>query len=319
MDVLIAMDLIKTISIIVPLFNEEDNLEQLHREIQSVYNEVPIMEVIYIDDGSTDGSLAFLKNLQAKDDKVKIISFRRNYGQTSAMGAGVKHASGEAIISLDADLQNDPVDIVNLLAKINDGYDVVSGWRKNRYDDNLRVLLSKIANKIITSITKVRLNDYGCTLKAYRSDIIKKIDFYGEIHRLIPAYASWYGARVTEIVVNHRPRIHGQSKYGFSRIFKVTMDLLVVKFLIDYSAKPIYFFGALSVASFIVGLLSFVAAVIMRFFGTSLIQTPLLWLTVMMFVLGMQFISIGLIADLILRSYYHKEHSTYSIKYLIGF
>lgn len=311
--------MINKISIIIPLLNEEKNLELLQQEISALYGVLSSCEIIYIDDGSQDRSLSILKGIQQRDARVKIISFRRNYGQTAAMGAGVKYAVGDAIIFLDADLQNDPKDIPLLLQKLEEGYDVVSGWRKNRHDEFFRVLFSQIANKMIAKITGVKLNDYGCTLKAYRSEIIKNIDFYGEVHRLLPAYASWYGAKVTEVAVNHRSRIHGSSKYGFSRIFKVLMDLLVAKFLIGYSAKPIYFFGALGIISFIIGLFSFIVAVVLRFFGTSLIQTPLLWLTVMMFVLGMQFISIGLIADLILRSYYHKEHSTYSIKHLIGF
>lgn len=311
--------MIKKVSIIVPLFNEEENLGALHQEINTLREFIPEYEIVYVDDGSKDNSLEVLKKIQQQDDRVKIISFRRNYGQTAAMGAGVKCATGDVIIFLDADLQNDPKDVLLLLQKLDEGYDVVSGWRKNRHDEFFRVLFSRIANKMIAKITGIKLNDYGCTLKAYRSEIIKNIDFYGEVHRLLPVYASWYGAKVTEVVVNHRPRIHGRSKYGFSRIFKVLMDLLVAKFLIGYSAKPIYFFGALGATSFFIGLLSFVTAIILRIFGTAFIQTPLLLLTVMMFVLGIQLISVGLLADLILRSYYHKEHPTYSIKHLIGF
>jgi dolichol-phosphate mannosyltransferase len=281
---------------------------------------VPIFEVIFINDGSFDHGLEILKELQKQDEKIKIITFRRNYGQTAAMGAGIKHAGGDVIVSLDADLQNDPADIPKLVSQIDAGYDVVSGWRKERHDGWLRVFFSHIANKIIALVTKVKLNDYGCTLKAYQSDVVKKIDFYGGMHRLIPAYASWYGARVTEVVVNHRPRIHGQSKYGFSRIFKVIMDLLVAKFLIGYSSKPIYFFGFLGVLSFVVGFCAFIFAVILRFYGISLIQTPLLLLTVMMFVLGIQLLSVGLLADLVLRvSYHNEDRATYSIKELIGF
>lgn len=307
------------VSMIIPLLNEEANLRTLHTEIQSVYPSLESCEVIYVDDGSLDSSLKVLAELASEDKNVKIISFKKNFGQTAAMGAGVKYASGELIVPLDADLQNDPHDIPRLIGKLNEGFDVVSGWRKNRHDEFFRVLLSQIANKFIARITKVTLNDYGCTLKVYRSEVLKNIDFYGEIHRLLPAYAAWHGARVTELEVNHRPRIHGKSKYGYSRVFKVIMDLLVAKFLIGYSAKPIYFFGALSVISFLIGILSFVLAVILRFFGTSLIQTPLPLLTVMMFMLGIQLLSIGLIADLVLRSYYHKDRDIYSIKSLIGF
>lgn len=310
--------MINKISIVIPVYNEEENIKKLYQEIAVLYEQLPEVELIFIDDGSKDKSLEILKYLANQDKRVKIISFRKNYGQTAAMGAGVKYASGEIIVALDVDLQNDPADIPSMLKKIEEGFDVVSGWRRDRHDEFWRVLFSQMANKLIGLVTKVNIHDYGCTLKAYRSQIIKNIDFYGEIHRLIPAYASWYGAKVIEVVVNHRQRVHGVSKYGFSRIFKVLMDLLVAKFLIGYSAKPIYFFGFLGAASFIVGFLSFVVAIVLRFFGTSLIQTPLLWLTVMMFILGMQFFSIGLIADLILRSYYHKDHTTYTIKEIIG-
>ncbi len=311
----------RAISIIIPLYNEEENLLLLQSEIGSLMggNRADSYEVIYVDDGSKDQSLSVLKKMQAADDRVKVISFSRNYGQTAAMGAGVKYATGEIIVMLDADLQNNPADIPTLIDKLEEGYDVVSGWRKQRYDEGFRVWLSHVANKIISLTTKVHLNDYGCTLKAYRAATVQGINFYGEIHRLLPAYAAWHGARVTEVVVNHRPRRFGHSKYGFSRIFKVLMDLLVVKFLIDYSAKPIYFFGTIGMLSLGFGGLSFILAVMLRiFYHISFIDTPLLLLTVVSVMVGVQLFSMGLLADLILRSYYSTT-TPYSIREKIGF
>ncbi len=306
------------ISLVIPIFNEKENIEPLHKALQTVYSKLPNSEVIFVNDGSSDGSLEELKKITAHDQKIKIISFRKNYGQTAAMSAGIEYASGTVIVPLDGDLQNDPNDIPMLIAKLDEGFDVVSGWRKNRHDGGLRVWLSHIANRIICRITGVYLHDYGCTLKAYRSDVVKDIDFLGEIHRLIPVYASWYGAKVTEMVVTHHPRTRGKSKYGFSRIFKVILDLLVAKFFLDYSSKPIYFFGVLSFVSFIFGFLSFVGAVIFRIYGTSFIQTPLLLFTVMAFVVGLQLLSMGLLADMILRTR-QKKNALYSIKEKIGF
>ena len=308
----------KKISLVIPVYNEEGNLIPLHEDIKKLYNTLEL-EVIFVDDGSMDNSMSVLKNIQKKDSRVKIISFTKNYGQTAAMGAGVKLSSGEIIVFLDADLQNDPTDIPKLLEKMNEGFDVVSGWRKKRKDEFFRVWLSRIANRLIAKVSKVSIHDYGCTLKAYRGELVRKIDFYGEVHRLIPMYASGYGAKIAEIRVNHRPRIHGESKYGFLRVFKVLMDLLVAKFLLGYSAKPIYFFGFLSFLCFALGFISFIFAIVLRLYGISLIQTPLLLLTVMLFVLGIQFVTFGLLADLILRSYYNKDRTTYSIKERIGF
>jgi dolichol-phosphate mannosyltransferase len=309
-----------SISLIIPLYNEAENISLLHAEIIPFLDTYPgKSEVIYVDDGSKDTGLTILRELAHLDKRVRVIALSRNYGQTAAMGAGVEKASGEVIVMLDADLQNDPADIPSLLQKLAEGYDVVSGWRKVRYDEGLRVWVSKVANKLISKITRVQLDDYGCTLKVYRAEVVKKINFYGEIHRLLPAYAAWHGARIAQVEVNHRPRKFGHSKYGFSRIFKVVMDLLVVKFMIDYSAKPIYFFGYIGCLSLVMSFLSFVLAVFLRLhFHISFIQTPLLLLTVLLFMVGIQFFSMGLLADLILRNYY-RDTRPYSVREAIGY
>lgn len=311
----------KKISIIIPVFNEEKNLQPLFADLEGVIDQLSDHEIIFVDDGSTDKSLQVLKTIREnhKDDTVKIITFSKNYGQTAALGAGVRYATGEVMVLLDADGQNDPGDIPKLLVELEKGYDVVSGWRRKRHDAWLRVFLSKIANHLIAWITNVKINDYGCTLKVYRSTIIKKIDFHGEIHRLIPVYAAWQGAKVTELIVNHRPRLYGQSKYGFSRIIKVLLDLLVAKFLTSYSTKPIYFFGTIGLACFGGGALTFITAVFLKFFGVDFIKTPLLLLTVMLSVLGLQFLSMGLLADLVIGTRSKKDDYVYTVKELIGF
>lgn len=308
------------ISIVIPIYNEEDNIPILWQELQDVFSNLPSAEVVMVDDGSEDKSLDILKKIAHEDSRLKIISFQRNYGQTIAMGAGVEHAKGKVIVMLDADLQNNPADIPILLKKLEEGYDVVSGWRKERWKGKWlsRKLPSIMANKIISIITGIRIHDAGCTLKAYRSEVIKSIDFLGEIHRLIHVYAYWQGALVTEIAVTDRPRIHGKSKYGFSRILKVPLDLLVAKFVHRYSTKPIYFFGALGMFLFIIGFAVFLVAIYLRFMmGISLIETPLLLLTALMFIVGMQLVVMGLLADMILRTRSQKG-STYTVKEKIG-
>jgi dolichol-phosphate mannosyltransferase len=231
------------------------------------------------------------------------------------MEAGIKFASGEVIVPLDADMQNDPADIPKLIAKLEEGYDIVSGWRKARKDEYFRMLLSRMANRLIVRTTGVDIHDYGCTLKAYRSSIVKNIDFYGEIHRLIPVYASWQGARITEMEVNHYPRKFGYSKYGFSRIGKLLLDLLVVKYFISYAQRPIYFFGWLAILSFVSGFLSFGVAVFLRFvYHISLIETPLPLLTALLMLAGFQLLSMGIIADMIIRTRANKTEMIYSVK-----
>jgi len=311
------------LSIIIPIYNEEDNIEELYKELKLVVTRlIGGYEIIAVNDGSRDKSLEILKEIAKKDYNFRIIDFKKNFGQTAAIAAGVEFSRGEIIIPMDADLQNDPADIPKFLEEINKGFDVVSGWRKERRDKLLtRIIPSKIANSLISFVAKIKLHDYGCTMKAYRKEIIKDIKFYGEMHRLIPAYASCYGAKISELVVNHRARKHGRTKYGISRTFRVFLDLLTVKFLIDYSTKPMHFFGKVGYWSLFFGFLSGILALILRlFFGISLILTPLPLLTVFLILVGVQFILMGLLAEIIMRDYYESQHKpTYLIKERINF
>ncbi len=234
------------LSIVVPLLDEQDNLPRLYEEIVGTLGDEKSYEMIFIDDGSVDDSFSVLTKLQESDARIRIIRFRKNFGQTAALSAGFDHCRGDIIIALDADCQNDPADIPKILDRLGQGYDIVSGWRKRRYDNALtRKLPSKIANWLIAKITGVKLHDFGCTLKAYRREVFDEIRLYGEMHRFIPALASWSGANVGEMVVNHRPRTSGKAKYGLGRTFKVVLDLITVKFLGSFSTKPIYIFGGL--------------------------------------------------------------------------
>lgn len=298
------------ISIVIPLYNEEESLEQLYAKIkESCVNLGQNYEIIFIDDGSKDGSFEILKKLAAADSVVKVIKFRKNFGQTAALSAGFDAAAGEIIIPMDADLQNDPADISRLVKKMEEGYDVVSGWRKDRKDKVLsRKVPSWLANSLISLITRVKIHDYGCTLKAYRSEILKDVKIYGEMHRFIPAYAAWRGAEVTELVVTHHPRKFGKTKYGISRTLKVVLDLLVVKFVIDYSTKSIYFFGGLGLISIFGGFCSGLLAIYFKIFQNKpFITTPLPLLTALLIMVGIQLTVMGLLSDIILRSYYESS------------
>ncbi len=308
----------ETLSILIPVFNEEENIlplfERLTKALQKT--ERPY-EILFIDDGSSDGSLELLLDISQKNPNVKIISFSRNFGQTAALSAGIDCSRGEILIPMDGDLQNDPEDILSLLQKIEEGYDVVSGWRKDRKDPFFtRRLPSMIANKMISLIGGVRLHDYGCTLKAYKRDILKNIRLYGEMHRFIPIYAHWIGARVSEIPVNHFQRKHGSSKYGMSRIFKVILDLMVVKFLLSYSQKPIYVFGGLGLFMILGAFLSGGYAVYLKISkGVSFILTPLPLLCVLLLMLGFLSILMGFLAEILTRTYYESQKKpTYQIK-----
>ncbi len=279
------------------------------------------MEAIFIDDGSSDDSFDLLREQARKDPRFKVIQFAANAGQTAAIQAGIDYASGDALVFMDSDLQNDPADIPKLLAKLDEGYDVVSGWRKDRKDNPIkRNLPSRIANNIISRVSGVRLHDYGCTLKAYKKDVIKPVKLYGEMHRFIPIYASWQGARVTEIPVNHRARQFGSSKYGLERIFKVILDILVVKFLSRYVTKPIYVFGGFGLAALFIAFLSLFWALGLKFFGgVSLIQTPLPLFSGVCFLLGCMCVLMGLLAEVVSRTYFEsQDKSNYFLRNLIN-
>lgn len=308
----------ETLSILIPVFNEEGNLSLLYEKLVMALKEVGRpYEVIFVDDGSSDGSLEVLLDLRDKNPNVKIISFSRNFGQTAALSAGIDFSKGDILIPMDSDLQNDPEDILPLLQKIEEGYDVVSGWRKDRKDPFLRRRLpSIIANKIISWIGGVHLHDYGCTLKAYRRDILKNIRLYGEMHRFIPIYAQWIGARVSEIPVRHFSRGSGASNYGMSRVFKVILDLMVVKFLLSYSQKPIYVFGGMGLLMILGGLFSGGYAIYLKLFKeVSFILTPLPLLCVLLLVLGFLSILMGFLAEILTRTYYESQGKpTYQIK-----
>ena len=311
------------LSLVTPVYNEQDNLPLLFEAINKV---MPTMnrtwEVILVDDGSQDNSLAVLNEYAKKDPAhVRVISFRRNFGQTAAIAAGLDYAQGEIIVLLDADMQNDPADIPMMLAKLDEGYDLVSGWRKSRKDNAItRNFPSMIANRIISRVTGVHLHDYGCTLKAYRRDVLEGFRLYGEMHRFIPVYAHSVGAKITEMTVNHHPRKHGKTKYGLERTAKVVLDLFTVKFLISYSSKPIYLFGGaggfLMVVSAIIMLYLFVRRI---FFLVAIATSPLLQMSAMFFILGFQSILLGLIAELLVRTYHESQRKpTYTIRTMIN-
>lgn len=309
------------LSVVVPLLDEQDNLPTLYEQVKETLDGRHDYELIFVDDGSSDASFEILRDLHAADPRVRVIRFRRNFGQTAALSAGFTHARGDVVVALDADLQNDPADIPMLLAKLEEGYDVVSGWRKKRHDRALtRRLPSKVANWLISRITAVRLHDYGCTLKVYRRDVLAETRLYGEMHRFIPALASWSGARVTECVVNHRPRTAGKAKYGLGRTLKVVLDLITVKFLGSFSTKPIYVFGGLGLFTTLLATL-FGSIVIYEKLarGTDMSGNPLLILTAVLIITTVQFILMGLLAELLVRTYHESQNRpTYVIREVLG-
>ena len=311
------------LSIIAPVFNEEDSLQLLYSAVREVLDPLKIgWEIIFVDDGSTDQSLAILTNLAKTDrHRVRVVVLQRNYGQTAAIAAGIDHAGGDIIVLIDADMQNEPSDIPLLLAKLDEGYDVVSGWRKNRQDNLLtRTIPSRIANGLISWATGVHLHDYGCTLKAYRREVISGFRLYGEMHRFIPVYAHAAGAKIIEIAVKHNPRKYGKSNYGFERIFKVVLDLFTVKFLMSFAAKPIYLFGGVGIGVMLISVLLFLFLAVRRiFFAVSILGSPFFQISVMLFVLGFQSILMGLIAELLMRTYHESQgKSTYTIREVIN-
>ncbi len=309
----------KKISIVIPVYNEEENIERVYREIVEVLeNEKLNGEIIFVNDGSVDKTEEILNSIADRDKRVKVIHFRRNFGQTAAIMAGFELAESDIIITMDGDGQDDPKEIPKLLAKLNEGYDLVSGWRYKRKDNFLkRVLPSKIANWIISKVTGVELHDYGCSLKAYRKEIVKNLVLYGEQHRFIPAIASEIGAKITEIPVNHRPRIAGKSKYGLSRIFKVILDLMVVKFFLTYRSKPMRLFGGIGTVLLSIGTIVLLYLLAIKILLNESIGTrPLLTLAVLSILSGLHFITIGLISELIIKLSLETGHKKpYFIKY----
>jgi glycosyltransferase involved in cell wall biosynthesis len=310
------------ISIFLPVKDEEPNLLLLHDKLDQALRTLGrTAEIIYVDDGSTDDGLRILRGLAQMDRRVRVVALRRNYGQTAAMAAGIDAARGNVLIPMDADLQNDPADIARLLEKLDEGYDVVSGWRKNRKDKLItRKIPSMMANRIISWIGGVPLHDYGCSLKAYRRESLADVHLYGEMHRFIPIYASWAGARVTEIPVTHHARTMGKTKYGLSRTLKVVFDLMTIKFMASYQTKPIYVFGSCGMLAFLASLVAGIWAVVKKIEGISFILTPLPTITVVMFAVGVQFLLMGLLAEMMVRTYHESQSKPiYAVREKIGF
>jgi glycosyltransferase involved in cell wall biosynthesis len=310
-----------TLSVVIPVYNEEENIPLLHSALTDALTTYTY-ELIYVNDGSKDGSLTQLENLLEKDeDHIIIVDLRRNFGQTTAIAAGIDHSQGEVIVLIDADLQNDPTDIPRMIALIEEGFDVVSGWRIDRKDTFItRKVPSRIANWLISKVTGVELHDYGCTLKAYRQEVLKGFRLYGEMHRFIPAYAGYVGAKIIEIPVQHHPRKFGEAKYGLERTFKVILDLFTVKYLLSYSNKPIYLFGGAGIGLMGLSAITLLVLIMRRILiDEHFIRSPLLLLTVMLFILGFQTIFMGLIAELLVRTYHESQAKpTYSVRSVLG-
>lgn len=310
------------VSVVVPLLNEQDNIQPLYEQITHALGNKYRYEIIFIDDGSSDNSFSVLNRLQKADAKVRVIRFRKNFGQTAALSAGFTYARGATVVAIDADLQNDPADIPKMIEKLNEGFDVVSGWRKKRHDKAItRLLPSKIANLLIAKITGVKLHDFGCTLKAYRREVLAETKLYGEMHRFIPALASWSGAKICEVVVNHRPRTTGEAKYGMGRTLKVILDLITVKFLGSFSTKPIYIFGGMGLIISLGAVASGLTVLYQKFFSAqhlAMNRNPLLILTAVLIITSIQFVLMGLLAELLVRTYHESQNRpTYVIKEIL--
>lgn len=310
-----------TVSIVVPLYNEEENVEVLHERIMEVVTGSNIdYEIIYVDDGSNDSTLQLLDTIQSRHKNVLVLSLRRNFGQTAAFAAGFDFARGDIVITMDGDLQNDPRDIPRLIEATKD-YDLVSGWRKKRKDPFItRRLPSIIANWLISKVTGVRLHDYGCSLKAYRRDVVKNLRLYGEMHRFIPAVASWYGVRISEIETTHHPRLRGKSKYGISRTIRVLLDLITVKFLQSFSTRPMQFFGPMGLIFCLLGFcISFYLTLDKIIMGSNIGGRPLLLFGVLLIIVGVQFIGMGLLGEMLVRVYHESQKKPiYTIKKILG-
>ncbi len=310
------------LSIVVPVYNEEKNLPQLFDQIVAAMQLLEMdWDVTFVDDGSRDASVEVIRQLHAQaPDRVRMVAFRRNYGQTSAISAGINESDGDVVILMDADLQNDPADIPLLLEELDKGFDVVSGWRKDRQDNQLtRTLPSHLANKLISSSTGVHLHDYGCTLKAYRREILESINLYGEMHRFIPIYAKEAGGKISEVVVHHHPRKYGKANYGLERTIKVILDLFTVQFLMKFSQKPIYLFGGVGLGLMGISFALFLWLAIRRIVSAvPVLGSPWFQISVMMFILGFLALLLGLIAELVMRTYYESQNKkTYAIREVI--
>lgn len=309
------------ISVVVPIFNEEENILLLYKKLKDALdNNNFTYELLFIDDGSVDRSLELLKSIQKDDENVVVISFRKNFGQTAAFTAGFDFATGDVIVTIDGDLQNDPQDIPKLISMMGE-YDIVSGWRKDRKDPFLsRRLPSQIANKLISIVTGVKLHDYGCSLKAYKRDVIKNIHLYGEMHRFIPAVAAQYGVKIAEVVTTHHPRLYGKSKYGISRTFKVLLDLIMIKFFQSFFTKPLRAFGPLGLVSLLVGFLlgiKLTAEKVIK--GYDIGGRPLLILSVLLIIVGIQLIAMGILGEFLVRIYFEtQDKKTYHIKEILS-
>ncbi|MGB8225685.1 MAG: glycosyltransferase family 2 protein [Sedimentisphaerales bacterium] len=305
------MDKDLDISVVIPVFNEQENLENIYQQVITALQNKYSFEVIFIDDGSTDDSCKVLENIHLKDTRVRAIMFRRNFGQTAAMSAGFNYAKADVIVPLDADGQNDPADIPALVEKLKEGYDIVSGWRKDRKDKTVsRKIPSMMANWLIGQMTGVKLHDYGCSLKAYKREVLETINLYGEMHRFIPAIASWSGAKITEMVVNHRPRVTGVAKYGLERTIKVFLDLMTVKFLGSYATKPIYIFGGLGILSGFTAVLCGLVVLYLKYISSehlAMNRNPLLLLSAILLITTIQLILMGLLAEMIVRTYHESQ------------
>lgn len=298
------------LSVVVPIYNEEENIPRLYTRLTEELDKLAVSyEIIAVDDGSRDRSFVLLRELALADRRVHVVRFRRNFGQTPAFAAGFDRARGEVVVTIDADLQNDPADIARLLEKLDEGYDVVSGWRERRQDPYWsRRFPSQIANRLISWVTGVHLRDYGCSLKAYRSEVLRNVQLYGELHRFIPAIVSWQGVAVTELSVRHAPRQFGTSKYGISRTIRVLLDLVTVRFLLSYATRPMQIFGLIGFLSMLIGGAINLYLVTLKFVtGANLADRPLLLLGTLLLILGVQFISLGLIGELVVRTYYETQ------------
>lgn len=308
------------LSVVIPVYNEELCLPELQERLAEALRPLhKSYECLYVNDGSTDSSLRVLKELKNRYPEIKIISFKRNFGQTAALSAGFHYSQGKIIVTLDADLQNDPADIPMMLAKLNEGYDLVSGWRSKRQDNWLRRFPSQLANGLISKVTGVKLHDSGCTLKAYRREAVEDLHLYGQMHRFIPALASWAGVSVVEVPVQHHPRTKGKSKYGISRTFRVLLDLITVKFLLSYSSSPIQIFGRMGLLSSFCGILFFIAAVILKFTQhRTLTGNPLFYLFIFTELVAIQFVLNGLLGEISIRTYHESQNKkTYVVKEIV--